>query len=338
MTTNRARIASVCAVLGTAVIGAATLAPTALAAPKAPLVKIEPANLTRGPDQSVPHLEGRFFVNGDVRVRLGAVPVYLGASGEDHVVGSTNQRGSLKSAKVVRISPTGEVTELVRKVQPYGAVLSRDGSRIFSAIAQPGRGKGTHSRYRVFDAATGEKLSDTRIPGYPEVLDATRNRAYVSAWDRGTYTLNVQGKRRSTISKQHAGVLDLGLGLAQFYTGDPYRKGCARVARVDAPRRTIWKSCDERVEAFNTDGTAMATVGILSDGIGPGEVWTRTLDGTLTARYSTYWFGRIQYESPTALLLEANGKKSAATVRCTGTVCENTTDPTKPQQPRLTIG
>jgi hypothetical protein len=107
------------------------------------------------------------------------------------------------------------------------------------------------------------------------------------------------------------------------------------LSRLSDPQDRLWKSCDERIESFSPDGRRMATVHILSDGIGPGAVAERELDGSLLGDYTTGWFGRIGFESNTNLLLEVNGDTLAATVRCSEGSCENATDPVGVQEPRI---
>ena len=72
----------------------------------------------------------------------------------------------------------------------------------------------------------------------------------------------------------------------------------------------LWRSCTEQVAAFNADASRIATIGILSDGPGPGRVDARTIDGKHLGRYqvASGWFGSIGFETQTALLLEVNGR------------------------------
>jgi hypothetical protein len=111
--------------------------------------------------------------------------------------------------------------------------------------------------------------------------------------------------------------------------------GCVRLTRLTSPTVTLWKSCRERIVAFSPNGERMATVHILSDGIGPNEVREREIDGTLLGDYSTGWFGTITFETSTNLLLDVNGDTLSATVRCSEGDCENATDPMAVKQPRL---
>lgn len=290
---------------------------------------VDPATLARGSDPSVPHADRGWFVAGDVRVKLGKYATYLGRSGSAWIVAGYRARTNVN--EIVRVERDGSTTVLRRGVDASQAVVSKDGSRLYTAKLSP---KTRRTIFRVFDATTGERTSRRVLSGYAQLLAATRNRAYLSDDALGTYTLNSQGKRRRAVSSERAVLVDLRNDLMQTFTGDPYQNGCARVVRVSDPTDEVWKSCAERVEAFNTDGTAFATVDLLSDGIGPGLVQTRLLDGTLTGRYTTNWFGTIGWESPDTLLVVANGPTKAALVRCTDEVCENAGDPYRTPQLR----
>ena len=96
---------------------------------------------------------------------------------------------------------------------------------------------------------------------------------------------------------------------------------------------TVWKSCRDRVAAFSPDGTQMLTFHILTDGLGPGEIHLREVDGTRLATWTTGWFSGWEWESPGTLLLDVNGRRKSATVRCTLDACENATDPVPVQAP-----
>jgi hypothetical protein len=70
----------------------------------------------------------------------------------------------------------------------------------------------------------------------------------------------------------------------------------------------------------------MMTFHILTDGLGPGEIRLRTIGGTKLATYTSNWFSSWGWESPGIVLLDTNGKKQSAVVRCTRDACENATD------------
>ena len=115
--------------------------------------------------------------------------------------------------------------------------------------------------------------------------------------------------------------------LLSSYTDDPYLDGCTVLSRLSRPGKVLWRSCTERVDGFNPDGTGIATVHILSDGVGPDRITLRSVRGTTLARYRAgQWFGSIRWEDPDTVLLDTNGTQYA-TVRCRLTACENATDP-----------
>lgn len=289
--------------------------------PRPPLTTIDPASLTRGPDPTVPHTDRGWFAFGDQRVKVGKDATYLGRSGSSYVV--IGYRAKKNTHQLLRIGTDGSKTLLRTGLDPYGTVLSRDGSRVFSAKIAA---KSKRTVFRVFDATTGERTTRRVLPGYAQLLAATRTRAYLSDDTRGTYTVNARGRKATTLTSERAVLVDLANDLVQTFTGDPYRNGCSRLVHVSDPTDEVWKSCSERVEAIAPDGSAFATVDLLSDGIGPSLVLTRDIDGTLTGRYATTWFGTVRWESGTSLLAVANGPERAALVRCTAGRCENAAD------------
>ena len=114
------------------------------------------------------------------------------------------------------------------------------------------------------------------------------------------------------------------------YTKDPYDGGCSEV-RTLITGAQLWRSCTERVEAFNADGTRIATVGILVRRPRP-RLGRRP--GSTGHKFGGYkvkgWFGAIAFETPTAVLLEANGPRKAVTARCTDAGCERASALSRP--------
>ena len=105
--------------------------------------------------------------------------------------------------------------------------------------------------------------------------------------------------------------------LLGFYSKDPFNGGCQVLARLSDPTERFWTNCDERIEAVSTDGKRLATIALLSDGIGPADIGLRTTEGKQLAHYTINgWFGEISFETPQALLMQANGKTQSAVVRC----------------------
>jgi len=144
--------------------------------------------------------------------------------------------------------------------------------------------------------------------------------------DRTTLLWKV-GSRARVLVRQPGYFGDLSADVVASFTNDPYQGGCSVVRRVSTGER-LWKSCKERVTAVNPKGTRIATIDLLSDGLGPTRVWARKATGKLKGVYDIRrgWFGEIGFESNRALLLEAHGARKSATVRCTGAKCERASD------------
>ena len=92
---------------------------------------------------------------------------------------------------------------------------------------------------------------------------------------------------------------------------------------LSAPHRSLWKSCRERVHLFGPTGGRLVSIPLLTDGLGPRDVFLRSTGGRLVAHYRTAgWFGTLAWETATALLLDTNGTVKSATVRCVVADCE----------------
>ena len=75
--------------------------------------------------------------------------------------------------------------------------------------------------------------------------------------------------------------------------------------------------------AFGPTGGRLVSIPLLTDGLGPRDVFLRSTGGRLVAHYRTAgWFGTLAWESATALLLDTNGTVKSATVRCVVADCE----------------
>ena len=96
---------------------------------------------------------------------------------------------------------------------------------------------------------------------------------------------------------------------------------------VSSPADRVWRSCDERIETANADGSRIATVDILSDRIGPNRFIVRNAAGGKLATYNTAGsFGLAQFEDKYDLLLDTTGQRYAAIVRCDLGGCERASD------------
>jgi hypothetical protein len=297
---------------------AATLAATVIASPATakPAITLTPGDLPRGADVSIAHVEGKTVVDGAVRISIKAPTVrLLGKSGSAYVVGTANKQGG--HGRIFRVTAQGTQT-LLAKANVYQTILSGDGARIVATKNT----RTSKSTITAYDATSGAQLASRTFKGYPSVLDAEADRVLIGGLDK-TVLWTTTTDSVATVKGQPGYVGDLSSDVLATFTKDPYDGGCTLVTRITTGTR-LWKSCTEAVAAFSTDASRIATVGILSDGVGPGRVDARTISGQHLGRYQVKagWFGSIEFESSTALLLEVNGARKAFTARCTGTACE----------------
>jgi hypothetical protein len=295
-----------------------TLAATLAAAPAGakPATVLTAGSVPRGADVTIPHLDGKTVVDGSVRVRIKAPTVrLLGTSGPAYVVATADRQGA--HGRVLRVAADGTTTLLAR-ADVYQTVLSGDGSRVVGSRVA----RSLQTTVTTWDATTGARLGKRSFPVYASVLDAQDDRILLGTgtkamlWNTGTNTV-------VKVSDDAGYIGDIAADVLGTFTKDPYDGGCSVVRRISTGQR-LWRSCTERVVAFNDDASRIATVALLSDGPGPGRVDARTIAGKHLGRYQVRagWFGELRFETPTALLLDVNGARRAFTARCTGTACE----------------
>ena len=309
------------AVLTTALALGGTLAVPAQAA--APTVELQPQELSRGADIAIPHIEDGDFVDGTRRIELpGTIARVIGRSGDAWLVG-TNNVDRNRNRRVVRVEADGSVVDVLRDIDTSTVILSADGSTLaWQASVSEGRKVITYAA----SAADGTVLGSRGPSRWVSLLDINATRVVLSSGDRVFQWKPGSGRSRTLVRKS-GGVASLEHDLLSIYTKDPYLGGCTKLVRLSDVHDTVWKSCRERIARISPDGTRMLTFHILTDGLGPGEIHLREIDGTRLATYTTNWFSGWEWESPTALLLDVNGRRKFATVRCTLGACENATDP-----------
>lgn len=290
--------------------------------------EIKPGALPRGADVAIPHLEDKTVVDGTVRIRVkGALVRFLGKSASSYVVATLNRDGS--RGRLLRLEANGTRTVLAEG-DVFEAALSSDGLRVLA-----GKYRGADTTMRAWSVATGELEATREFRGFPTVLDARGGRVLLGSWGRGTLSWDLATGSVVRLTKRVGGAASLEDDLLSSYTADPYDGGCAVVSRISETGDDLWKSCTERVESFAPGGGRMVTVHILSDGIGPGEAWVRTVGGRLIGRYTVQgWFGALTFETSRALLLETNGRRQATTVRCDRDQCERAADLEPVRSPR----
>ena len=307
-------------------VATGTLAATLVAGPAAgpaaakPAITLTPGGLSRGADVSIPHLEGKTVVDGPVRVKVKAPMLrLLGKAGSAYVVGTANSRGG--HGRIFRVAADGTRT-LLAKAHPFQTILSGDGGSIVTTKY----GRTSRATISVHDTTTGAQLASRAFKGYASALDAQTDRVLVGSIDK-TLLWTTSTDSVGVVSRDAGYVGDLSADVVGTFTKDPYDGGCTEVRKLSSGV-LLWRSCSEQVAAFNADASRIATIGILSDGPGPGRVDARTIDGEHLGRYQVRsgWFGSILFESQTALLLEVNGARKAFTARCTDAACERASD------------
>lgn len=298
----------------------------AVAAPAgaaAPTVELRPGSLDRGDDVAGPHVEGRTLVDGTLRISFRWPNVtLLGTSGTAYVVNVSRTDGTHQ--QTLRVHRDDSFTVLARGLDSSEVLLSGDGDHL---VTTPDAGS-SRTTVRVLDARTRAVVDTREFPGYVSVLDADEGRAILGSWGPNrTLWWNFVTDDTLRINNRAGSAASITANRVASYTRDPYNGGCSVVTDLRRPIGVLWRSCDQRVEAFTENGRRIATVHILSDGLGPTEVTVRrTHHGAALARYTAEWFGALRWETNTALLLDTNGRAKAATVRCVGAACERASD------------
>jgi hypothetical protein len=315
-----------------AVVATGALAATLVASPASavPTQTLNPSQLPRGADVAIPHLEGKTVVDGAVRIPVKAPNVFLfGKSGAAYIVGTSDKQGN--AGRALRLEANGTSTDL-GPTTVYETVLSGDGQTVVSSRSN----HGARTVVKTRSAVTGTVVAKQTFTGYVNVLDAQGTRVLIGGFEKsGTQLWDTATAAVTTVSRRFGYQADLSLDLLASYTKDPYQGGCTVLSSISKPGKRLWQSCTDGIAAFSTDGSHVAVVDILSDGLGPNAVTVRTSAGKPVGAYKVNgWFGGLVFESAAVLLLETNGRHKAATVRCTRATCERASDLTKTPQYR----
>lgn len=301
--------------LGLTAVAALAAAPL-LAAPAvaAAPVTIEPAQLARGANPSVPYVQGGDVVDGTRRVDVpGRRATVLGRSGDGYVVVSLVGRTWTTS----RVGATPRPLTIARGPLPENVRLSDDGGLVTTE-----RSLRRRTRIDVHVASTGDLVRRGLFARFPRVLDVQGQRAVVGGPDGG-YLWNVRTNRRTLLDSGFVYEADLGSNVMASFDKDPYDGGCSQVSQLFSPRDLLWASCVEAVREFSPDGERIVTQHKLTDGLGAGRLRERTVEGRLLATYDVEgYFGEVAWEDDTHLLLEAYDRTRGAVVRCAERVCE----------------
>jgi hypothetical protein len=319
------------AALAAVMAGSLVAAPAAGAGEPVPTTRIRPAALDRGADISVPYVRKRTIVDGPLRITLDAPFVrLLGKAGSDYVVHVA--RADHSHARILRVTPSDERATLLNGVDGFSVHLSSDGSRLANAVV---RGTG-RTIVKEWSATTGVLDVQRSFDGVVSILDFAGSTLVLGASGPArTFTFDVAALETHQLSKQQGYAASVAGDRLATYTGDPYHGGCTRVSKLTAPKVELWSSCRQRVERFSPTGRRVATVALLSDGVGPDVVRVLASRGRTLARYSVDgWFAQLRWETDRRLLLDANGSRQFAVVRCVAADCQRATGLSPAQSPR----
>lgn len=295
-------------------------------------VRLALATLDQGRAPAVAYVEGTTLVDGASRIELpGTRARLLGGVGEDHLVGTYTD---LDDQDVLRVSPDGTHRVLLEGVDLWEVTASEDGERLVRA-----RGGRNRTRLVVHDTTTGAPLASRRVPqAYAQVLAADATRVVFSSGGPGavgTWVWQTGSGAVQRLVGRRSYRVDLGHDLLAFYDKDPYLGGCSLLTRISDRRRTLWRSCTERIDTISPDGRRVTTIDLLSDGIGPARTWLRTVTGHKRGSYDApAYFGLVTWEDADTFLIETHNRRKAALVRCTGRACELGTAPRRAPMPR----
>ncbi|MFB9313809.1 hypothetical protein [Nocardioides plantarum] len=312
-------LTTLCAVAIGATAGAVALPAPAHAAST---VTIRPESLTRGAEVAGAHLASlasKTIIDGDVRVSVpGSYVDLLGEHAGKYVV-LVERKGAWST---LRVGPGGSERVIARGTTPDDVVLASDGGLIAITRSQTS----TRTKIDVLRVSNGTRYTQRAFSKAPRVLDILGDQAVVGGPDSGTISWDLGAGTVKKITGRFGYRADLGAGRLATFDGDPYDGGCTLVTSLARPTTRLWRSCQERVDAFSPDGKRVATVAKLTDGRGPNRVTTRSIHGSLLATYRVSGhFGLMRWESEKALLLATFGQDKAAIVRCTGSTCVRAT-------------
>src|SRR4051794_2411504 len=241
-------------------LAAAALAGTLLASPASakPAIVLTPGSLDRGADIAVPHLDvdGHTVVDGTTRISVDGPRVrLLGKSGTAYVVGTTSKQGG--HGRIFRVAADGSRT-LIAKAHPFMSILSGDGATLVTTRT----GRTAQSTITAYDVATGTQTAQRLFRDYAVALDAQAGRVILGTTKK-TQLWTISTNKVGTVAQDPGYVADLAADLMGTVTKDVYDGGCSELRKVSTGA-LVWRSCTEAVVAFSTDGSRIATVGLLS--------------------------------------------------------------------------
>jgi hypothetical protein len=289
-----------------------------------PIIAIKPATIARGADIAVPHLEGTTIVDGAVRVPLNTARARLYGKWQGSYIAATGNK-QWGNVKLWRVSSAGATKQLAAGIDPFNTLLDAEADQVVYSYGD----STSRPTIGLYDLGLDKELAARAFASLPTLLEFDQGLVVATftsltiktvTWDTvANLVVKVNGKQSNYASKAH--------DLLGYFNKDPFLGGCQVLAHLSDPTDVLWTNCDERIEAVSPDGRRVATIPLLSDGIGPADVLLRKIGGTPLAHYTIAgWFGAVTWETSTKLLMESNGKNRSATIRCKVTDCDRATD------------
>lgn len=305
----------------------ALAAPLLVTAPSnaAPVdVVIKPGALKRGPDIADAHLEGTTIRDGSVTVKLKAARAMLYGKWNDFYIVATGDR-EWGDVKLWRVSATGVTKRLAKFIDPFNTVLDADAGLVAYSYGE----STSRPTIAVYDLEEQAETSVNAFASLPTILDFDEGTvvATFSSFKVKTISWDIVFNETVKLNNKRGNFASVVHDLLGYYSKDPFNGGCQVLTHLDDPADRLWTNCEERIEALSPDGKRVATIALLSDGIGPADVMVRKIGGAPVVHYSINgFFGRIWWETPTKLLMQSNGRTQSATVRCKVELCNRATD------------
>ena len=314
-----------------AVVATGALAATLVASPSsaAATTTINPSKLPRGADVAIPHLEGKTIVDGATRIRFKAPTLrLLGKSDTSYVVGTADPQGA--HGQFFRVQPDGTRTKLGR-ADIFQTELSDDGQHLVTTKVPSNR----KTIVTVWSATSGDTVASRSFKGYASALDADTDRVLVGGPDK-TWLWTTSTDSVGVVARDAGYAGDLSADVLASYTKDPYQGGCTVVRTLSTGAKLLevlqgaGRGLQRRRES---DGHHRHPQRRHRPGLRrrsrQHRAQVRRLHGQGLVRRG------IDFETTTALLLETNGPRKAATVRCTDAGCERASALSPTVQPRV---
>lgn len=300
--------------LGVALALAPAVAPSVAAGSGYPEgTTLYPGRIARGADTSLLHMQQEVIVDGRTRVPVRGFPTVwlLGRVGRGYLVETVSADFNRYAVRLVHRDGTRRL--LQRFGQLTTPVPSADGEHLaLVTLDRP------DTRIRVVETRTGALVRQRAFSSYgATVTDYGVRRMVVTGVHDRTLWWNPQTDRRTPIVSRPAWA-DISADRLVVWVGQqPEPTSCQKTVRLSRPSVVLWRSCRNGPLAFSPDGSRMVTSYIMVDGLGPDLVQVRDAHGRLLRTYrAPGYFGFVEWESNSRVLLQPVGRTYVAAVRC----------------------